>query len=285
MKANFPYLGFGLGLRRPHYHHILEYQPPVDWFEIISENFMGTETGNGGPSINILEQIRSIYPIVMHGVSLSIGSADGLNDLYLKRLKELIERIEPEWVSDHLCWTGIDGENLHDLLPLPYTEDTISHVVEKVTAVQEFLDRQILLENVSSYLSYQHSEMSEWEFLTEIANRADCGILLDINNIYVSSVNHQFDPIDYLTGIPKNRVRQFHLAGYSQQKGYLLDTHDHPITPPVWELYEQAIPLFGLVSTNIERDDHIPEFEELFSELQQLKQIQASVLNHAPPHP
>jgi len=210
---------------------------------------------------------------VMHGVSLSIGSTDPIDLEYLAQVRTLAARIEPHWISDHLCWTGIEGRNLHDLLPLPYTEEALASVVERVTQVQDALGRQILLENVSSYLTYRASDMSEWEFLREVAERADCAILLDINNIYVSSVNHGFDPLAYLQAMPRERVRQFHLAGHSDLGGHLIDTHDHPIVEPVWDLYCAAIAQFGAVPTMIERDDNIPSLSELVAELQIAREL------------
>jgi uncharacterized protein (UPF0276 family) len=196
-----------------------------------------------------------------------------LNKDYLKSLKALVKRMNPPWVSDHLCWTGAQGKNLHDLIPLPYTEETLRHVVKKLKQVQDFLERPFLIENVSSYMEFTDSSMSEWEFLTRIVEGADCGILLDINNIYVSSVNHSFDPLDYLSAIPKNRVAQFHLAGHSNKGRFLLDTHDHPVKKDVWDLYREALRRFGPVSTMIERDDHIPPFEKLYEELTQAREI------------
>ena len=211
--------------------------------------------------------------MVMHGVSLSIGSADALDVNYLRQVKELAHRIEPAWISDHLCWTGVNGLNMHDLLPLPYTRQTIEHVVSRIHQVQDFLGRQILIENVSSYLTYQQSDMTEWDFLTEIAKRADCYILLDINNIYVSAFNHGFDPQAYLDGIPTDRVYQMHLAGHSNHENYIIDTHDAAVIEPVWNLYDKALARFGLVSTMIERDDHIPDLDELLIELKQARHI------------
>lgn len=264
-----PYLGYGLGLRTEHYETVLETRPDVDWFEILSENYMVA----GGKPLHYLTRIREHYPMVMHGVSMSIGSVEPLNWDYLDQLKALIERVEPEWVSDHLCWTGVKGLNLHDLMPLPYTEEAISLVTERVNQVQEFLGRQILLENVSSYITYTHSQISEWEFLCEIAKRADCLILLDINNIYVSAYNHNFNPLEYLHAIPVERVYQFHLAGHTQQNNMIVDTHDHPIADPVFDLYASAVKRFGRVSTMIERDDNIPPLGELLDELDQVRNI------------
>ncbi len=260
-RDEFPFLGFGVGLRREHYLHVLEQRPPVDWFEIISENFMCA----GGRPLEVLDEVRAHYPIVMHGVSMSIGSADPLDHSYLLSLKRLAERVRPAWISDHLCWTGVGGRNLHDLLPLPCTEEAIAHVVERVRAVQDFLGRRILLENVSSYLQYRASAMPEWEFLAAVAERADCAILLDINNVFVNAFNHGFDAAAYLDAIPPERVAQFHLAGHSDRGGWLLDSHDHPVREEVWDLYRYTARRFGAVSTLIEWDDNIPEFEVLLS--------------------
>jgi uncharacterized protein len=258
-RSDFAPLGFGVGLRRPHYGHILEQHPPMDWFEVISENFMV----DGGRPLEVLEGVRSHYPVVMHGVSLSIGSAEPLNRVYLETLRAATRRFEPAWVSDHLCWTGVGGRNLHDLLPLPYTEETVSHVAGRIRRVQEILERPILIENVSSYMAFRSSRLEEWEFLSAVAEEADCGILLDLNNIFVSAFNHRFDPVRYIDAVPADRVVQFHLAGHSDHGSYLLDTHDHPIRPEVWALYEHAVRRFGRVPTLIEWDDNIPGFEVL----------------------
>jgi len=249
----------------------------VDWFEVLSENYLVP----GGKPLYYLERIRANYPVVMHGVSLSIGGSDPLNPDYLKQLKALADRIEPRWISDHLCWTGVGGLNLHDLMPLPYTEEAVQHVVSRVKQVQDFLGRRILLENVSSYVTYKQSQLTEWEFLAHIAERADCLILLDINNIYVSSFNHGFDPAEYLNGIPIERVRQFHLAGHQNCGNYIVDTHDHPIINPVWALYETAVKRFGSVSTMIERDDNIPPLKELLAELDHARIIAGPILAKA----
>ncbi|MCU7941388.1 MAG: DUF692 domain-containing protein [Candidatus Thiodiazotropha sp. (ex Cardiolucina cf. quadrata)] len=264
-----PYLGYGLGLRRQHYDDVLESRPDVDWFEIISENYMV----DGGKPLHYLSRIRELYPMVMHGVSMSIGSIEPLDYTYLKKLKELIERVEPEWVSDHLCWTGVNKLNLHDLLPLPYTEEALDHVVERITRVQDYLGRQMLLENVSSYISYSESQLSEWEFLREVVERADCLVLLDINNIYVSAYNHNFDPSDFVRAMPSERIYQIHLAGHTQEENLIIDTHDHPIADPVYELYAEAIQRFGRVSTMIERDDNIPPLADLLRELDRVRRI------------
>lgn len=268
-----PYLGFGLGLRVDHYEAILNSEPAVDWFEILSENYLVP----GGKPLHYLDRIRERFPLVMHGVSLSIGSTDPLDRDYLKQLKTLAARARPAWISDHLCWTGVHRKNLHDLLPLPYTEEAIEHVAARVREVQDFLGRQILLENVSSYVSYAQSQLSEWEFLSAVCERADCLILLDINNIYVSSVNHEFDPLTYLAGVRGERVRQFHLAGHEDHGHYIIDTHDHPVPDPVWALYAEALRRFGPVSTMIERDDNIPPLDELLTELDQARRIAADV--------
>jgi len=269
-----PYLGYGLGLRKDHYETVLSERPAVDWFEILSENYMV----EGGKPLHYLSRIREHYPMVMHGVSMSIGSMDPLDWNYLTQLKALIQRVEPAWISDHLCWTGVSGVNLHDLLPLPYTEEAVQHVVERVARVQDFLGRKILLENVSSYVTYHDSQMTEWEFLCEITERADCLILLDINNIYVSAYNHNFDPVTYLQAIPAERVYQFHLAGHTQQDDLIIDTHDQPISDPVYELYATAVQRFGRVSTMIERDDNIPPLSELLDELDQVRGIAEQLL-------
>jgi uncharacterized protein len=269
-----PPLGFGLGLRVPHYETILGQAPRVDWFEVLSENYFVP----GGKPMDYLERVRRDYPVVMHGVSMSIGAHGKLNHEYLKELKALADRIEPHWVSDHLCWTGVDGYNLHDLMPLPYTEEAIRHVVDHVRETQDYLGRRILLENVSSYLTYRQSDMTEWDFLREISERADCHILLDINNIYVSSYNHGFDAKQYLNGIPVNRVQQFHLAGHENNGDYIIDTHDAPVIDPVWDLYAAAVRRFGPVSTMIERDDNIPPLSELLAELDHCRSIAEPLL-------
>ncbi|MGH8744781.1 MAG: MNIO family bufferin maturase [Burkholderiales bacterium] len=274
-KSSQPeYLGFGLGLRIPHYEEIVSTHPAVDWFEVLSENYLVP----GGKPLYYLDRVRADYPVAMHGVSLSIGGSDPLNLDYLKQLKTLADRIEPKWISDHLCWTGVGGFNLHDLMPLPYTEEAIQHVTGRVKQVQDYLGRRILLENVSSYVTYKQSELTEWEFLTQITKQADCLILLDINNIYVSSFNHGFDPEDYLNGIPLERVQQFHLAGHQNCGNYIVDTHDHPVIDTVWALYGQAVRRFGPVSTMIERDDNIPPLQDLLAELNHARQIAEPIL-------
>ncbi|MFB9885337.1 MNIO family bufferin maturase [Balneatrix alpica] len=269
MSDRPPFAGFGLGLRKDYYQTILQHLPTeVDWFEIISENYLVA----GGKPLYFLDQVRQHYPIAMHGVSLSIGSSAPLNYDYLQQLKALAQRIEPLWLSDHLCWTG-NAHNSHDLLPLPYNEATLQHLVTRIHQVQEYLGRRIALENLSSYVSFQASEMSEWEFLNTLAKRADCYILLDINNIYVSSRNHNFVASDYLAGIDPERVIQFHLAGHSDYGDYVIDTHDAPVRDAVWQLYQQAWQRFGPVSTMIERDDKMPPFSELLAELNQARAL------------
>ncbi len=268
-------LGFGLGLRTDHYETILETRPNVDWFEILSENYMVP----GGKPLHFLDRIRADYPVVMHGVSLSVGATDPLNQDYLRQLKALAARVEPKWISDHLCWTGVHGKNMHDLLPLPYTDEAVAHVAGRVQQVQDFLGRRILLENVSSYVTYKQSAMTEWDFLNAVAERADCLILLDVNNIYVSSFNHGFDPLDYLNAVPVERVQQFHLAGHRHLETHIIDTHDEPVVDPVWELYRTAVRRFGRVSTMIERDDHIPPLPELLAELDRARDIAAEALD------
>ena len=270
-----PDLGFGLGLRPEHYNDILEFKPNIDWLEIILENYMVP----GGKPLHFLDRIRAEYPLVMHGVSLSIGSTTAFDKDYLRDLKKLADRVEPAWISDHLCWTGVHGQNMHDLLPLPYTEETAKHVAERVGIVQDYLGRQILLENVSSYASYVDSTMTEWEFISLICEKADCLLLLDVNNIYVSSYNHQFDAKAFIDGVPANRVQQIHLAGHHNHGDYIIDTHDAPVIDPVWDLYRYALSRFGPVSTMIERDDQIPELDELVQELQIARDIGANSLS------
>jgi uncharacterized protein len=270
----YPALGFGLGLRVDHYDAILAERPAIDWFEVLTENYLVP----GGKPLHYLMRMRERYPLVMHGVSMSIGSTAPLDREYLKQVKALAARLEPAWISDHLCWTGVAGRNTHDLLPLPYTEEALAHVVERVRTAQDILGRRILLENVSSYVAFRDSSLTEWGFLAEIAARADCLILLDVNNIYVSSVNHEFDALEYLNAVPAARVQQIHLAGHENHGDYLVDTHDHPVSDPVWRLYAAAVRRFGAVSTMIERDDHIPPLAELCAELEQARALCARSL-------
>lgn len=269
-----PCLGFGLGLRSPHYNTILTEQPAIDWFEILSENYMVP----GGRPLYYLDQICERYPVVMHGVSMSIGSTDPLDWAYLKKLKTLADRTSAMWLSDHLCWTGIQGKNLHDLLPLPYTEEALQHVVSRVKQVQDYLGQPILLENPTSYIEFSVSSLSEWDFLREVALASGCLLLLDVNNVYVNSVNHGFDPVDYLNALPRDRIQQIHLAGHQRSTSMIIDTHDQPVVDAVWSLYDYALQRFGPVSTMIERDDHIPPLDELIIELDQARQIAERVL-------
>lgn len=267
-----PSAGFGLGLRTAHYAAIAQASAQttgIDWFEILSENYMDA----GGKPLAMLDMVRRDYPVVMHGVSMSVGTIDGPSDAYLRALKTLADRIEPLWISDHLCWTGTMGRNMHDLLPLPYTEEALAVVVRNVRRVQDYLERPILLENVSSYVSFNDDALQEWEFVRAVAEQSNSLILLDVNNVYVSSVNHGFDPEAYLRALPANRVQQIHLAGHSVQEGVIIDTHDHPVADPVWRLYECALQRFGQVSTMIERDDDIPPLADLVHELQRARAI------------
>jgi uncharacterized protein len=266
--------GFGLGLRTEHYREFLDGRPAVDWLEVISENYLLP----GGKPLANLDAIRRNHPMVMHGVSLSIGSTDALNLSYLNELKALADRIEPAWVSDHLCWTGVNHHNLHDLLPLPYTEAALAHVVSRVAQVQDVLGRRLVLENVSSYLAFAGDEMSEWEFIAQLAQRADCELLLDVNNVYVSAVNHGFDPHQFIDALPAHRVRQIHLAGHERQGNLLIDTHDHPVCAGVWDLYRYTVRRLGALPTMIERDDHIPPLAELLAELDVARGISAEAL-------
>ena len=263
MAANrfnaFTDYGIGIGLRAPHYEHILSRKPVVDWFEIISENFMI----DGGRPLRILDQILDQYKVVQHGVSMYFGSAEKPNREHLRRLKELVKRTKTPWLSDHLCWGSVDGRYTHDLLPMPYTFEAARLTAQKVREVRDFLEIPIAVENVSSYAEFHVSEMTEWEFLNEVVERADCGILLDVNNIYVSSRNHNFDPFTYVNSVPAERVAQIHIAGHSKFKKYILDTHDHPVLDPVWKLYERAIQRAGHTATLLEWDDSIPSFQEV----------------------
>jgi len=272
--STFKYLGYGLGLRAKHYETILETKPTeVDWFEAVTEDYLVP----GGVPLYYLEAVRKLYPVVLHGVSMSIGSCDPLDWNYLKQLKQLIERIDPAWVSDHLCWTGINGTNLHDLMPLPYTEEALHHVAQRISQVQDYLGRQILIENPSSYVDFTHSEMTEWGFLTRLVKESGCLVLLDVNNIYVSAFNHSFDAQEYLNNIPVDCVQQIHMAGHLNKKDVIIDTHDDEIIKEVYDLYADAVRRFGRVSTMIERDDNIPDLDVLLKELDQLKQIAENI--------
>lgn len=272
-------LGFGLGLRTPHYNDFLSAPQPLDWLEIITDNFLV----DGGKPLVMLERIRREYPLAMHGVAMSIGAGEGVDLAYLRRVKALADRIEPLWVSDHLCWTGTPPQHLHDLYPLPYTDEAARHVIEQIRRAQDILQRRLVLENVSSYIDFKHNAASEWQFLAHIAEAADCLLLVDVNNIYVSSVNHGFDPMTYLRALPARRVQQMHLAGHSDNGGYIIDTHDHPVAQPVWALYAQACRLYGPVATMIERDDDIPALGVLLDELAIARGIASGVAREALP--
>lgn len=276
-RLGYPNLGLGVGLRSVHFNYILQNWPKVDWFEIISENFMDSQ---GRPRY-ILEQIAERYPVVMHGVSLSIGSTDPLNRDYLRRLKALAEAIKPRWVSDHICWTGVASRNTHDLLPIPFTEETLAHVVERVRAVQDFMERRLVLENPSSYVDFAGSTMSEVEFVSRLAEEADCGLLLDVNNVYVSSFNHDLDPAEFIRSVPAERIVQFHLAGHTNYETHLIDTHDHHVIDPVWALYRLAHERTGGVSTLLEWDANIPPFPVLHEEVLKAKRYMAEQLSPA----
>ncbi len=277
MSLALPSLGHGIGLRSEHFADFLAGNVRVDWVEAISENFFQ----EGGRPRAVLEAVRQRMPVVLHGVSLSIGGPDPLDEAHLRRLGQLARWVEPAWVSDHLCWGTHRGRYLHDLLPLPFTEESLAHVVARVGQVQEALGRQILLENVSSYLTFSASTLTEWDFLAEVATRADCGILLDVNNVYVSARNHGFDAEAYLKGIPVERVGQFHLAGYSDRGTHLLDTHDSPVTDPVWALYQKAVRRFGPVTTLVEWDANIPPLPRLLEESAHARQVAEAALREA----
>lgn len=269
-RLQWPALGFGVGLRTEHYEDVLAGGVPagsVDWFEVVTENFMET----GGRPLAVLERVREDYSVALHGVGLSIGSVDPIDDRYLEGLAALVARIEPSLVTDHLCWTGVDGRPLFDLLPVPYTEESLIHIANRVSAVQDRLGRRILLENASSYIDYRCSQIPEWEFLARLAERADCGILLDVNNVYVSAFNHGFDAEEYIDSIPVDRVGQFHLAGFTDRGNYLFDTHSAPVAEDVWALYRRAVRRFGPGSTLIEWDAEIPPFERLVGEVQRAR--------------
>jgi uncharacterized protein (UPF0276 family) len=267
------HIGHGIGLRTAHFPDLLAAPPPTDWLEAISENFLSP----GGRPLAVLEKVRRDVPVVLHGVSLSIGSTDPLSERYLDALDALVRRIEPAWISDHLAWGSLGGRYAHDLWPLPCTVEALGHVVERVRRVQDRLGRQLLLENPSSYVAFRASEMPEWQFLAEIAERADCGILLDVNNVYVSARNHGFDPVAYLDGLPAERVGQLHLAGHLERGRYLLDTHDQEVPAPVWALHREALARLGPVSTLVEWDDHVPPLERVVRESERARAIEAEL--------
>ncbi len=262
-KTIFPKLGFGVGFRPTHFSYIKEHEPSIDWFEIISENYMDT----GGRPRRLLDWLKERYPIVMHGVSLSIGTVDPLNSEYLQKLKELERDVQPQWISDHLCWTGIAHKNTHDLLPVPYTEEALKHIIERIKQVQDFLGRRIVLENPSTYLEFTASSMSEWEFISRMVEESGCGLLLDVNNIYVSCYNHRWDPKTYIDAMPLQDVAQIHLAGHTNKGTHIIDTHDDHVLDEVWTLYSYVIRKAGQVSTMIEWDAKIPEFPVVMAEL------------------
>jgi uncharacterized protein len=261
-RWNLPDLGIGVGLRTVHFPHILSQKPDVDWFEVLSENFMDT----GGRPMHVLDQVAERYPVALHGVSLSIGSTDPLDFEYLKKLKALAARTRAHWVSDHLCWTGVMGRNVHDLLPMPYSEEALRHTTERVKTVSDVLERPLVLENPSSYVEFAQSTMPEWEFLARLAADADCGLLLDVNNVYVSAFNHGFDARTYIDAIPADRVVQYHLAGHTNMGTHIIDTHSDHALPEVWDLYARAVARTGLVSSLYEWDDNIPEFDVVLAE-------------------
>lgn len=268
-RLGLPRLGYGVGLRSQHFAYLLEHDARVDWFEIISENFMDS----GGRPRYVLDQLAERYPIVMHGVSLSIGSTDPLDRDYLQKLKRLADEIYPAWVSDHLCWTGVAGLNSHDLLPLPLTEESFRHVSQRVKIVQEILERPLILENPSSYVTFTCSTLSEPEFLAELFRETGCGLLLDVNNVYVSSVNHEFDPHEYLQQLPADHIVQFHLAGHTNCGTHLIDTHDGPVIDPVWDLYREAILRADGAATLLEWDARIPDFPVLEAEIAKARAV------------
>lgn len=276
-----PNLGLGLGLRSQHFNQILEQNPAVDWFEVISENFMDSY----GRPRQILKQIAERYPVVMHGVSLSIGSTDPLNFEYLKSLKTLAGEVKPAWISDHLCWTGVLSANSHDLLPLPLNEESLKHVCDRVKQVQDYLERPIIIENPSTYASFKHSTIPEWAFLKSMTEETGCGLLLDVNNVYVSSFNNDFDPVEYIEALPHNRIVQMHLAGHQNCGNYIIDTHDREVVAPVWKLFQLAYQLTGGTAVLLEWDGNIPAFEVYHAELLKAKKYMSADFNEVLPQP
>ena len=262
-RLGYPYLGLGVGLRSAHYGYLRSNDPAVDWFEVIPENVMDSY----GLARHVLERIGARYPVVLHGLSLSVGSTDPLDFDYLARLSDLAAEVDAVWLSDHVCWTAVDGVNTHELIPIPFTEKCLAHVVARIRAAQDFLERRLVLENPSSYVTFTGSTMSEAEFLTRMADDADCGLLVDINNVYVSAANHEFDPVEYLRSLPHSRIVQVHLAGHDDRGTHIVDSHDRPVADPVWDLYELAVQLTGPVSTLLEWDDNLPPFPEVVAEL------------------
>ncbi len=276
-RWNLPDLGLGVGLRTVHFSHILEAWPDVDWFEILSENFMDTQ----GRPLYVLDQVAERYPIAMHGVSMSIGSTDPINFEYLKKLKILADRVKAKWLGDHICWTGVALRNSHDLLPIPYNEETLKHVVERIRTVQEVLERPIVLENASTYMTFKASTMEEDEFVARMAEEADCGLLLDVNNVYVSARNHDLDPFEYLKKVQFDRVVQIHLAGHTDNGTHCIDTHDGPVIDPVWALYAEVMKRAGKRATLLEWDDRIPEFDVVHKEVLRAKRFRKEELAKA----
>jgi len=260
--TNFPYLGIGVGLRTVHFSHVLGHEPKIDWFEALSENHMDS----GGRPTFVLDKVAERYPVVLHGVSMSIGGTDPLDFEYLGKLKKLARRVNARWVSDHLCWTGVVGRNTHDLLPVPTHERALEHIAERVRVVSDFLERPLVLENPSTYVAFKESTMTEWDFLAQLTERSGCYLLLDVNNIYVSAFNHGFDPKTYIDSIPVGRVVQIHLAGHTKYDTYIIDTHTGHVIDEVWKLYDYTIRRFGEISTMVEWDQDIPDFDTVHAE-------------------
>ncbi len=272
-RLGYPNLGLGVGLRAAHYAYLEANEPDVDWFEVITENAMDSR----GRARHVAERLAARYPVVLHGVSLSIGSTDPLDLDYVARVKRFAEELGAVWVSDHVCWTAALGVNTHELVPLPFTEESLAHVVGRIRRAQDALERPLVLENPSTYVTFTGSGMTEWEFLARMAQEADCGLLLDVNNVYVSSVNHDFDPVEYLRAIPRERVVQMHLAGHDDRGTHVMDTHDRPVADPVWELYGRAVELIGGVSTLVEWDDRLPPFPEVHAEVRKAQRFLEAV--------
>ncbi len=263
----------GIGLRARHHDDLLRERPDIGWLEAHSENYFA----DGGAQIDYLLKLREVYPLSLHGVGLSLGSTDALEREHMRRLKRLVQLAEPGLVSEHLCWGSVNGMFANDLLPLPYTEEALRHMIRRVGEIQDFLGRQILIENVSSYVAFRGSTMPEWEFLAAVADRADCGILLDVNNVAVSAHNHGFDSRQYLRSLPAERIGQIHLAGHADRGAYRLDTHDAPVPEEVWDLYRESVRLYGRVSSLVEWDDNVPDLDVLCAESARAARIEAQV--------